>query len=68
MPQHITKIFLYKEQNQAIFFLYKENFEVGGKNKSFSQIADKPDSFVIADNIETGIGNKIPIWLLGFMY
>lgn len=43
-------------------------FEVGGKNKSFSQIADKPDSFVIADNIETGIGNKIPIWLLGFMY
>ncbi len=43
-------------------------FEVGGKSKGFSQIADKPDSFVIADNIETGIGNKIPIWLLGFMY
>ena len=43
-------------------------FEVGGKSKGFSQIADKPDSFVIADNIETGIGKKIPIWLLGFMY
>ena len=43
-------------------------FEVGGKNKGFSQIADKPDSYVIADGIESGIGNKIPIWLLGFLY
>ncbi|MDE6343076.1 MAG: AAA family ATPase [Muribaculaceae bacterium] len=43
-------------------------FEVGGRNKGFSQIADKPDSYVIADNIETGMGNKIPIWLLGFLY
>lgn len=43
-------------------------FEIGGKNKGFSQIANKPDSYVIADNIETGFGNKIPIWLLGFLY
>ncbi len=43
-------------------------FEVGGRNKGFSQIADRPDSYVIADNIETGAGNKIPIWLLGFLY
>lgn len=43
-------------------------FEVGGKNKGFSQIADKPNSYVIADNIETGFGNKIPIWLFGFLY
>lgn len=43
-------------------------FEVGGKGKGFSQIADKPNNFVIADDIETGIGNKIPMWLLGFLY
>lgn len=43
-------------------------FEVGGKGKGFSQIADKPNSFVIADDIETGIGNRIPMWLLGFLY
>lgn len=51
-------------------FLLDRNylFEVGGKNKGFSQIADKPNSYVLADNIETGIGNKIPIWLLGFLY
>lgn len=43
-------------------------FEVGGKGKGFSQIADKPDSYVIADDIESGFGNKIPLWLFGFLY
>lgn len=43
-------------------------FEVGGKGKGFSQISDIPDSYVIADNLEVGIGNKIPLWLLGFIY
>ena len=43
-------------------------FEVGGKGKGFSQIADKPNSYVIADDIESGFGNKIPMWLLGFLY
>lgn len=43
-------------------------FEVGGKGKGYSQIADKPNSYIISDNIETGIGNRIPIWLLGFLY
>ena len=43
-------------------------FEVGGKGEGYTQIADKPDSYVIADNIETGVGNKIPMWLLGFLY
>ena len=43
-------------------------FEVGGKKKGFSQIADLPNSYVVADNIETGFGNKIPLWLFGFVY
>lgn len=43
-------------------------FEVGGAKKSFSQIRDLPDSFVVADDIEIGIGNKIPLWLFGFLY
>jgi predicted AAA+ superfamily ATPase len=43
-------------------------FEVGGKNKSFKQIKDLPNSFVIADDIEIGSGNKIPLWLFGFLY
>lgn len=43
-------------------------FEVGGANKKFTQIADIPDSFIAADDIECGFGNKIPLWLFGFLY
>jgi len=43
-------------------------FEVGGKNKSFKQIKDLPNSFVVADDIEIGNGAKIPLWLFGFLY
>ena len=43
-------------------------FEIGGKNKSFKQIKDLDNSFVISDDIEIGFGNKIPLWLFGFLY
>ena len=43
-------------------------FEVGGKGKDFGQIANIPNSYIIADSIDVGIGNKIPMWLLGFIY
>jgi predicted AAA+ superfamily ATPase len=43
-------------------------FEIGGKNKSFKQIKDLDNSFVISDEIEIGSGNKIPLWLFGFLY
>lgn len=43
-------------------------FEVGGKGKGFAQIRNIPDSFVAADDIEFGFGNKIPLWLFGFLY
>jgi len=43
-------------------------FEIGGKSKSFKQIKDIEDSFVVADDIEVGFEGKIPLWLFGFMY
>jgi uncharacterized protein len=43
-------------------------FEVGGKNKTYHQIAGLQDSFLAADDIEYGFGNKIPLWLFGFLY
>ena len=42
--------------------------EIGGKNKSFKQIKDIENSYVVADDIEVGFGNKIPLWLFGFLY
>jgi len=46
----------------------KYTFEVGGKTKTFKQIKDIPDSYVVADDIEIGNGNKIPLWIFGFLY
>ena len=42
--------------------------EVGGKDKSFEQIAGVPDSYVLADSMEFPIGKKLPLWLVGFLY
>ena len=47
----------------------KHLFAVGGKDKSFKQIADLNNSYIIiVDDIEYGYGNKIPLWLFGFLY
>jgi predicted AAA+ superfamily ATPase len=46
----------------------KYTFEVGGKKKGFNQIKDLQDSYVASDDLEVGIGNKIPLWIFGFLY
>lgn len=43
-------------------------FEVGGPGKSFEQIKDIDNSFLAIDGVEFGRGNKIPLWLFGFLY
>jgi predicted AAA+ superfamily ATPase len=43
-------------------------FEIGGAGKGNKQIKGIPKSFVVADNIEIGAFDTIPLWLLGFMY
>lgn len=43
-------------------------FEVGGKGKTFEQIKDEPNSYLALDEIETGYGARIPLWLFGFLY
>ena len=46
----------------------KYTFEVGGASKNFKQIADIPNSFILADDIDYPYGNKLPLWLIGFLY
>lgn len=43
-------------------------FEVGGKNKGFTQIKGIENSYVVSDNIDIGHDNKIPLWLFGMLY
>jgi uncharacterized protein len=51
-------------------FLVNEKylFEIGGKNKTFEQIKDLGSSYLVLDDVEQGIGKKIPLWLFGFLY
>lgn len=42
--------------------------EIGGKNKSPSQLGNRKDGFLAIDDIETGYQNRIPLWLFGFLY
>lgn len=42
--------------------------EVGGKDKSFEQIADIQDSYILADEIEFPVGKKLPLWMAGMVY
>lgn len=43
-------------------------FEIGGRRKSFEQLKASPNGYVAADDIEVGMGSKIPLWLFGFLY
>jgi len=46
----------------------KYTFEVGGRGKSNHQIQGIQDSYIVADEIEVGFNQKIPLWLFGFLY
>lgn len=43
-------------------------FEVGGKSKNADQIRSVANAWLALDNIEIGHGNRIPLWLFGYLY
>ena len=64
-----------RKDHQAVFsgvgnFLVdgKWTFEVGGAGKDFNQVKDIPTAYVVNDDTEIGLGQKIPLWLFGFLY
>jgi len=57
----------YSEQGD--FLIDREYFfEIGGKSKSYRQISALENAYIAADDIEYGVGNKIPLWMFGFLY
>ncbi len=46
----------------------KYTFEVGGKKKKQRQLQDIENGYVVKDDIETGYGNIIPLWMFGMLY
>lgn len=63
-PEHIVE---YGRQHGDFKVDGKYTFEVGGKDKTFSQIAGVGNSFVLSDDIESSLGRKLPIWIVGFL-
>jgi predicted AAA+ superfamily ATPase len=53
---------------QGDFLVDGAVFEVGGKTKHYNQIKDLPNSYLVIDETEVAYGNKIPLWLFGFLY
>ncbi len=51
-------------------FVINDEFhiEVGGRTKGFTQINSVPEGYLVLDNIDTGAGRRIPLWLFGFLY
>lgn len=43
-------------------------FEVGGPHKTTEQIKGIPNAYIASGEIKGGSGNKIPLWLFGFLY
>lgn len=43
-------------------------FEIGGRNKTGHQIRGASRARLALDEIETGVRDRIPLWLFGFLY
>ena len=52
----------------ADFQIEDLTFEVGGSNKGQRQIREVTNGFVVKDDITTGMGNIIPLWMFGLLY
>jgi len=44
------------------------NLELGGKQKSSKQVQSLENAFIVADDLEIGLGRKIPLGLFGLLY
>ena len=73
----VRETFMYNQLKQAHTVNYPKQgdfttegftFEVGGPNKTNKQIAGLQNAYIAKDEIETGYGNVIPLWLFGFLY
>ena len=54
--------------SEGDFKVNELTIEVGGKNKRTSQVKHLDHYIIAADDIEIGNGNKVPLWLFGFLY
>ena len=56
------------EPKKGDFWVNEIRLEVGGKNKSSQQVINEGEYLIASDDIESGWGTKVPLWLFGFLY
>jgi len=67
--QHVSVAHNVRLPEKGDFLLNKKyTFEIGGKNKTQSQITGIKEGYLVKDNIEMGVNNIIPLWLFGLLY
>ncbi len=53
---------------QGDFVVNGITYEVGGRNKNSRQILNIENAYIVSDDLEIGINNKLPLWIFGFLY
>lgn len=43
-------------------------FEIGGAGKGMQQVESVESAYIVADDIEYGNGERVPLWMFGFLY
>jgi len=43
-------------------------FEIGGKGKRAKDVKGDSAAYLVVDGMETGFGQRLPLWLFGFLY
>jgi len=65
----LTEVSLIHAAEKGDFVIEKGVFvEVGGRSKTARQIRGKQSAVLAVDDVEVGSGNRIPLWLFGFLY
>lgn len=64
----VSQVAHVRSARQGDFEVDMNVFEIGGKRKTNRQVQDISNAFVVSDDIEMGVKNKIPLWLFGFVY
>lgn len=50
------------------FLIEGKTFEIGGRKKGQKQIESADEGYIVKDDIETGFGNIVPLWMFGMQY
>ncbi len=65
MTAHVVE---YSKTSADFTIDHQYTIKVGGRSKDGKQIVGVANSFIASADEEYVLGNKIPLWLFGFLY